>query len=59
MDPSGVGGIPAIAITAYARAEDRLLAFQSGYQLHLSKPVEPAQLVEAIARQVRSSAEHS
>jgi PAS domain S-box-containing protein len=59
MDPSGVGGIPAIAITAYARAEDRLLAFQSGYQLHLSKPVEPAQLVEAIARLVRSSAEQS
>jgi PAS domain S-box-containing protein len=57
-DPSG-GGIPAIAITAYARAEDRVLAFQSGYRLHFSKPVEPTQLVEAIARVVRSSAEQS
>lgn len=48
----------AIAIIApYARAEDRLLAFQSGYQVHLSKPVEPTRLVEAIVRLVRSGAE--
>ena len=35
------GGVPAIAFTAYARAEDRVKAVQAGYQLHLPKPVEP------------------
>jgi PAS domain S-box-containing protein len=51
----GLGGIPAIAITAYARTEDRMLAFQSGYQVHLAKPVEPARLVEAIVRVSRAN----
>lgn len=54
MDPSGAGGIPAIAMTAYARAEDRMLAFRAGYQAHLPKPVEPAQLLEAVAQLVRA-----
>lgn len=44
------GGIPAIALTAYARAEDRARAFRAGYQAHLAKPVEPADLIAAIAR---------
>ena len=44
------GGIPAIALTAYARAEDRARAFRAGYQAHIAKPVEPAELVAAIAR---------
>ena len=44
------GGIPAIALTAYARAEDRLRAFRAGYQEHLAKPVEPDDLVAAISR---------
>lgn len=41
--------IPAIALTAHARASDRLRALSAGYQLHMSKPVEPAELVMAIA----------
>lgn len=41
--------IPAIALTAHARAADRLHALSAGYQMHLSKPVEPAELVMAIA----------
>ncbi|HEX2139307.1 MAG TPA: PAS domain S-box protein [Woeseiaceae bacterium] len=44
------GGVPAIALTAYARAEDRARAFRAGYQEHLAKPIEPADLVAAIAR---------
>jgi PAS domain S-box-containing protein len=40
--------IPAIALTAYARDEDKQRALDSGYQLHLTKPVEPEQLLEAI-----------
>lgn len=41
--------IPAIALTAYARSEDRQRAILSGYQMHLSKPVEPAELVAMVA----------
>jgi len=44
------GGIPAIALTAYARVEDRARAFRAGYQAHVAKPVEPADLLAAIAR---------
>jgi CheY-like chemotaxis protein len=47
-NPSATGGIPAVALTAYARAEDRMRAFRAGYQAHLAKPVEPAELVETI-----------
>jgi PAS domain S-box-containing protein len=49
-DDTGGGGIPAIALTAYARAEDRSRAFRAGYQEHLAKPLEPADLVAAISR---------
>jgi PAS domain S-box-containing protein len=48
MDASASGGIPAIALTAYARAEDRLLAFRAGYQAHVAKPVEPNELLNTI-----------
>jgi PAS domain S-box-containing protein len=41
--------IPAIALTAHARASDRLRALSEGYQMHIPKPVEPAELVLAIA----------
>ena len=44
------GGMPAIALTAYVRPEDRARAFRAGYQEHLGKPIEPAELVAAIAR---------
>jgi CheY-like chemotaxis protein len=48
--------IPAIALTAYARAEDRAKALQAGYQLHLSKPVEPVKLIAMVASLVRPGA---
>jgi PAS domain S-box-containing protein len=48
MDASASGGIPAIALTAYARAEDRLLAFRAGYQAHVAKPVDPSELIATI-----------
>jgi len=41
--------IPAIALTAYARSEDRLRALQSGFNMHVAKPVEPAELAVVIA----------
>jgi PAS domain S-box-containing protein len=43
------GNVPAIALTAYARAEDRIQALRSGFQMHISKPVEPSELVVAVA----------
>jgi PAS domain S-box-containing protein len=44
------GKTPAVALTAYARAEDRLRALRTGYQMHVPKPVELAELVAIVAR---------
>ena len=41
--------MPAIALTAFARREDRMLCIQAGYQAHMAKPVEPAELLTMIA----------
>lgn len=43
------GQTPAAALTAYVRAEDRVKVLRSGYQLHVPKPVEPAELVTVVA----------
>jgi CheY-like chemotaxis protein len=43
------GDTPAAALTAYARAEDRMRALVAGFQLHVPKPVEPAELVTVVA----------
>jgi CheY-like chemotaxis protein len=40
---------PAIALTAFARSEDRTRALMAGYQMHLAKPVEAAELVATVA----------
>ena len=47
------GKIPAIALTAYARSEDRAAAIAAGFQLHVSKPVDPAQLAAVVANIVK------
>jgi PAS domain S-box-containing protein len=48
--PSERGGhIPAAALTAYARAEDRMRVLRSGFQFHLPKPVDSAELVTVVA----------
>ena len=47
--PEQGGNIPAAALTAYARAEDRMRAIQEGYQLHLPKPIEAAELATVVA----------
>ena len=49
MDPAAGGRVPAVALTAYARAADRIQAMAAGFQMHLSKPVEPAELVVTVA----------
>jgi CheY-like chemotaxis protein len=52
--PPEEGGLtPAIAVTAYAREEDRIRSLSAGFQMHLPKPFEPAELTNAIWRLVR------
>jgi PAS domain S-box-containing protein len=41
--------LPAVALTAYARSEDRIRALRAGYQMHLVKPVEPNELLIVVA----------
>jgi CheY-like chemotaxis protein len=49
LPPESGGVIPVVAVTAYARIEDRERAIASGFQAYVSKPVEPEKLVEAVA----------
>jgi PAS domain S-box-containing protein len=49
LDSNREGPIPAIAVTAYARAEDRQRSLLAGYQMHLAKPIEARELVAGIA----------
>jgi PAS domain S-box-containing protein len=49
MGAAGGGDIPAIALTAFARSEDRTKALRAGFRMHMSKPVEPAELLAAVA----------
>jgi len=46
---SRIASIPAVALTALARDEDRQRALQAGFQLHLAKPIEARSLVAAVA----------
>jgi signal transduction histidine kinase/ActR/RegA family two-component response regulator len=47
---AGTGGkTPAVALTAFARSEDRTRAMLAGYQMHLAKPVEAAELIATVA----------
>ncbi len=48
LDPNLGGRVPAIAVTAYASAQDRLRALHAGYQNHIAKPVEPEELAAVI-----------
>jgi PAS domain S-box-containing protein len=51
------GNLPAIALTAYARSEDRIRALEAGFQMHVPKPVDPGELIDALsslARKVHS-----
>ncbi|MHB8745607.1 MAG: PAS domain S-box protein [Gammaproteobacteria bacterium] len=43
------GKVPAIALTAFARSEDRTRALHAGYLVHVSKPVEPSELIATVA----------
>ena len=49
LPPERGGNTPAAALTAYARMEDRMRVLVSGFQLHISKPVDPSELVAVVA----------
>jgi len=53
LAPEAGGATPAVALTAYARTEDRLRAMRAGFDMHVSKPVEQAELVVVMANLVR------
>lgn len=49
LDPDRGGRIPAVALTAYARSEDRTRSIAAGFHMHVAKPVEPAELITVVA----------
>jgi CheY-like chemotaxis protein len=53
LDPGRGRNIPAIALTAHSRAEDRIRALAAGFQIHVAKPFDPDELlavVESVAK---------
>src|SRR5205085_11294954 len=48
-----VRDMPAAALTAYARSEDRARTLQSGFEMHLAKPIDPIELLSAVKALVR------
>ncbi len=53
LAPEQGGNTPAVALTAYARSEDRLKVILAGFQMHLAKPVEAAELLVQVASLAR------
>ena len=53
--PESASDVPAVALTAYARPEDRAKALRAGFQMHMSKPIEPAALVAMVASLARKA----
>jgi PAS domain S-box-containing protein len=49
LDAGEGGAVPAAALTAFARSEDRRRALMAGYQTHVAKPIEPAELLAVVA----------
>jgi len=45
--------LPAAALTAYARSEDRAKTLRSGFEMHLAKPIDPSELIAAVASLAR------
>ena len=49
-ESNGAVQTPAVALTGYARSEDRARALAAGYQLHIAKPIDPIELANAIIK---------
>ncbi len=53
LDEERGGKVPAIALTAFARSEDRQRAMLAGFDMHIVKPIEPGELIAVVARLAR------
>jgi len=53
LPPEQGGRIPAIALTAFARTQDRLNILSAGYQMHVPKPIEQLELLTVVASLTR------
>lgn len=49
LRPEEGGQTPAVALTAYAKTEDRVRALSAGFQQHIAKPVEPIEMITVVA----------
>jgi signal transduction histidine kinase len=49
LPPEAGGQVPAVALTAYARAQDRQQALLAGFQMHMAKPIEPVEFLNVMA----------
>jgi len=49
LGPARGGRVPSIALTAFARTEDRTRALRAGFAVHVAKPVEPSELIATVA----------
>ena len=58
MDSNHARQIPAVALTAYATDEDRLQALSAGFQMHVSKPIEPESFVSSLASVLGRETKH-
>jgi PAS domain S-box-containing protein len=47
-DDAAIRDLPAAALTAYARTEDRTKVLENGFEMHLAKPIDPAELISAV-----------
>jgi CheY-like chemotaxis protein len=56
LPPEDGGLTPAAALTAYAGTEDRMRALAAGFQIHVAKPVQPAELAAVVASLARGTA---
>ena len=54
LAPEQGGRVPALALTAYARVEDRLKVLSAGFQMHVAKPIGSAQFAAAVAMLARN-----
>ncbi|MEK6303813.1 MAG: response regulator [Acidobacteriota bacterium] len=59
LAPEKGGRIPAVALTAYGRAIDRIRALSAGFHMHIPKPVEPAELATVVASLTGRAGKHS
>lgn len=59
LPPEAGGQVPAAALTAYVRGDDRQQALAAGFQLHVPKPIEPIRLLNVVAQLAGRSTEQS